>query len=264
MINLKKLFFFAFGLLFLLEGVFANTIVRDSFSTLKSLFTDTIVLDGFAILFIFIGFYALFFTLLQFFIKRVEGNHRVRVVIAAILSFFSGSGIIFALRDATNGIAVAASSWLFLFLLIPGILVLSYKYIMFINSKKELNMAAKIFFGATGLIAIDFLFTNFLIWASRNANVGGISARVLDALLTWNQAIYDFLLFMFFVGLISFVVYLLTKGGIGGSSQVSEEKKNRNEMKSMLSNIKSETGVAEENLKELNSNLNDMIKLRGQ
>ena len=264
MINLKKIFFFVLSLVFLVQGVFASKIA-ESFATLKTLFTDTIILDGFAIFFIFIGFYTLYFVLLQFFVKNTNSGERPRVVIAAMLSFFSGSTIIFALKDATNGIAVAAGSWLFLFLLIPGTLAVAFKYIVFIKKKQELGMSGKIFFGAAGLLAIDFLFTNFLIWASKNANVGGISANILETLLRWNQTIYDFLLFMFFIGLIGFVIYLITKGGIGGSSnKVSAEKKNRNEIKSVLSKIKSETKESEDILAELNSNLRNMGNLRGQ
>lgn len=263
MIMIKKTIIFFFLLFGLIQGVFAN-VVSDSFGTIKTLFTDTIILDGFAILFIFVGFYALYFTLLQFFLKKLDGGHRVRVVLAAMLSFFSGSTIIFALREAQNGIAVAAGSWLFLFLLIPGTLAIAFKYILFIKNRQELGKPGKFFFGATGLLSIDFLFTNFLIWASENANVGGISLRVLDTLLELNQAIYNFLLFMFFLGLISFIIYLITRGTAGNSTDESKEKKNRNEIKGLLNNIKNEVSLAEENLKELNQNLLEMSKIRGQ
>ncbi len=265
MLSINKILLIVLGFIYSISMVHANA-VQNTFAKIKPVFTDTIVLDGFAILFIFMGFYALYYTLLGFFSQRVDATHRVRITIAIILSFFSGSTVIFALRDASSGIAVAAGSWLLLVLLVPGFLALAFAYVMFIKNKKDISGIWRFFFIITGLIAIDFLFTNLLIWLSRNANVGGISENVLNTLLRWNSAIYEWLIFFFFIALLGAIFYILSKGGfgslIGGSSQKSPEQKNRDEMKRMLSSIRNETNEAENVMRMLTENLNNINKER--
>lgn len=247
---INKLFFVLAIFSLTIENIFAGA-VQNAFKELKPIFTDTVVLDGMAILFIYMGFYMLYFTLLQFFIKRMEANKRIRVSLAIILSFFSGSTLIYAFKDSNEILFLSIGSWLLLLILIPGLIAFAYQYITWIWKKETMNKQVKFFWIFLGLLSIDFLFTQMLYWLGENANVGGFTGVIISNLFKWNEAIYDWLAFFFIIAVISLFIFIFTKG-FGGNSSYTQKEENTpgiGELKKLLRLIDSEVNKIDEYFK---------------